>query len=890
MEAREFQSGFTSMQRFYDIDSRKLSLREYWGGSKSPVFLIACLFKWLGVRMPCSFDDPNTESTVPFIVNKLPDEVNEDFLPVSDQLNRLGFVDAVPYIIHDPGTQTTIYWLTYRHKSGKHFARIHQRYWHQAIRSNRGLFPIFFTHFTDGTYLVSSGGKQDILSPPTVEMRHEPYLVAEALWEKHCEREAQLEQSKSVAPVNSMEELILAADEYHAVVRDFQLARGVFEPYYIKPSETSAVQHERWEELKAEGSEYAGILLELDNVQKEKPKWGASLWFLFVSIIIFALVGFTSWRWDYVLWLIPVLLFHEAGHWAAMRVFQYRNMRMFFIPFFGAAVVGRHWNVPGWKKALVSLAGPLPGIGLGMILGLLALLLHLPWLTRGALIFIAINAFNLLPVLPLDGGHICLNVLFCRHRYLVVAFRVLTVGALVMMAMMKFGDLFIWLALVMALSLPSAIRLAAITDELRKRNLPPPAPHEDAIPAPTARAIIAALQERTPRQLPDKAWAYQVLNVFESLNARPPSYLVTAVLLMVQGGSFLLALLFALFLMFSRSNSWSDLIWAAEQQPQNPASCATVNLWRTEYAITNPPVQRDIMVATLPRQAMAAVNFTNLSGRISGNEQLALVGRSIFLTLAATNETARASWYKEFSSLTTNSFVATSNDWVVANISFLAPTPQAATNLTQDLDDYLQFTDELRLIPPWSPEARGQAYRQARHARAQWHRVARARSAVWNDTSVTNFAPRIRLARQQGDDEKVATLTKEREEAVAAAEQTIRDGLRTNGVDPVPTDLLELQAQWTEVSLTNEVERAGVRTKLEQMMGAVKMEGDQPAPGADDYCAGAGMVALRGAWVNIRYISLHNATVGLPTLVDWLCDSGCSNIKYEVSKVGREEE
>ena len=52
-----------------------------------------------------------------------------------------------------------------------------------------------------------------------------------------------------------------------------------------------------------------------------------------------------------------------------MRIFHYRNLRMFFIPLFGAAVTGRNWNVPGWKKALVSLAGPLPGIALGIFLG-----------------------------------------------------------------------------------------------------------------------------------------------------------------------------------------------------------------------------------------------------------------------------------------------------------------------------------------------------------------------------------------------------------------------------------------------------------------------------------------------------------------------------------------
>jgi len=39
---------------------------------------------------------------------------------------------------------------------------------------------------------------------------------------------------------------------------------------------------------------------------------------------------------------------------------------MFFVPLLGAAVMGRHYNVKGWQKAVVSLAGPVPGILVGL--------------------------------------------------------------------------------------------------------------------------------------------------------------------------------------------------------------------------------------------------------------------------------------------------------------------------------------------------------------------------------------------------------------------------------------------------------------------------------------------------------------------------------------------
>ena len=53
--------------------------------------------------------------------------------------------------------------------------------------------------------------------------------------------------------------------------------------------------------------------------------------------------------------LLGVLLFHELGHYAGMRLFGYRDVRMFFIPFFGAAVSGRREGVAAWKEAIVLL-------------------------------------------------------------------------------------------------------------------------------------------------------------------------------------------------------------------------------------------------------------------------------------------------------------------------------------------------------------------------------------------------------------------------------------------------------------------------------------------------------------------------------------------------------
>jgi hypothetical protein len=63
--------------------------------------------------------------------------------------------------------------------------------------------------------------------------------------------------------------------------------------------------------------------------------------------------------------LVGVLLFHELGHYAGMRLFGYRDVRMFFIPFFGAAVSGKRGGVARGKRgscccSVLSRASPSP--------------------------------------------------------------------------------------------------------------------------------------------------------------------------------------------------------------------------------------------------------------------------------------------------------------------------------------------------------------------------------------------------------------------------------------------------------------------------------------------------------------------------------------------------
>lgn len=160
-----------------------------------------------------------------------------------------------------------------------------------------------------------------------------------------------------------------------------------------------------------------------------------SLTLLLVTIVLFFSSGIISATWQEVLILIGVLLFHELGHFVAMKLLKYDDVKMFFIPFVGAAVSGRAKKETALKSCIVTLMGPFPGIVVGAFLYFLFAWTNKYYLLKTSEVMLLLNAFNLLPIMPLDGGRF-LDVLFVRRRVFRLLFALF--GAAV----------FLWLAVV----------------------------------------------------------------------------------------------------------------------------------------------------------------------------------------------------------------------------------------------------------------------------------------------------------------------------------------------------------------------------------------------------------------------------------------------------------
>jgi Zn-dependent protease len=121
---------------------------------------------------------------------------------------------------------------------------------------------------------------------------------------------------------------------------------------------------------------------------------------MLVSVAAYALI----WGWQFAAGFVLLLFVHEMGHVIQLRREGVPASAPLFIPFLGAFVGMKKMPEDAAAEARVGLAGP--------VLGSLACLVPLAIYGAGgsdmfrALAFTGffLNLFNLLPVLPLDGG------------------------------------------------------------------------------------------------------------------------------------------------------------------------------------------------------------------------------------------------------------------------------------------------------------------------------------------------------------------------------------------------------------------------------------------------------------------------------------------------------
>lgn len=166
----------------------------------------------------------------------------------------------------------------------------------------------------------------------------------------------------------------------------------------LKPGRQSPIRRR----LSAGGAAILALLAKFKAILLLLPKLKlfASSGTILVSLAAYALL----WGWPFAAGFVALLFVHEMGHVIALRREGLRASLPMFIPFMGAVIAARSLGRNALAEARVGLAGPILGsVGAAACI--------LVWQATDndlwrALAFTGffLNLFNLLPVVPLDGG------------------------------------------------------------------------------------------------------------------------------------------------------------------------------------------------------------------------------------------------------------------------------------------------------------------------------------------------------------------------------------------------------------------------------------------------------------------------------------------------------
>jgi Zn-dependent protease len=130
--------------------------------------------------------------------------------------------------------------------------------------------------------------------------------------------------------------------------------------------------------------------------------------------LVLALASFAAYAflftWQFAAIIVGMLVIHECGHLACMKHYGMKTRGIYVIPLLGAAAVAEDYFPSRRAEATIALAGPLTGGVLAAGTGLMYFATGNGAFAAAAAWMALINLFNLLPVVPLDGGRVVKSI------------------------------------------------------------------------------------------------------------------------------------------------------------------------------------------------------------------------------------------------------------------------------------------------------------------------------------------------------------------------------------------------------------------------------------------------------------------------------------------------
>lgn len=322
--------------------------------------------------------------------------------------------------------------------------------------------------------------------------------------------------------------------------------------------------------------------------------------FLLFTVILFTLGFGFLFSFELALLLVVVIFIHEGGHLLAMSLTGYKDLKMLFIPLFGAVAMGTAKNVPPHKKVITYFAGPVPGILLAFLILVIVRYTNTPILPGSTILTVVIlllliNYFNLVPVIPLDGGQILNTIFFSRFAVIQSLFLITSLISLAAIAILLREPVLLIAVLIIPFAYRNHFIQRKLTSQLQQQLKNRELIGETAL----LKETFLLLKQEPYNQYPFQRKIQVVKYVEENVNA-PKASGKTVILTLL-----FYTIVFILPVGYFLAHSWS---WIFPFLPKSSDPCAIVQQMKIPG---DTPVQasRFERVRSLPGQGPALVFY-----------------------------------------------------------------------------------------------------------------------------------------------------------------------------------------------------------------------------------------------------------------------------------------
>ena len=885
--------------RFYQVNGNKLSLAEMRAGGNS---WFSAAFSWVFcktalVKVSGSMDVPAVSEWGAFEVDRdaVGAETDQLLEPEVESLMALGFTDPIYHSLFHAPSATLYQSVTLRHDSGRAIAQVCRRPWLYPRPMKERMGATIISAARNGGFIISGSEELDVTLPAGYLVQCEQGVSNEGLWAMHQQRLAS-EQVEVISTQQAMRDVL---DRFHYEASALYLKRGVFTELDDERQARAArlAFDERPTSIDVARSE--GVLWQVYEQQKSKGTMKSTLMLLFISLILFVVLGGAAWPWRFVLLLIPILLFHELGHLLAMWVFRYRNLRMFFIPLLGAAVTGKHYTIAGWKKAIVYLMGPVPGIFVGIVIGIVGMVLDHDLLIELASLMLVLNGFNLLPFPPLDGGWITQVLVTSRNFRIDMIFRGIAAIGIMGLGGILGARLLLFLGILILVGLGAVYRVGMAVETVRKRSdLPPPDEHGEELSHATMLPLIDQLEQQTRRGQSSRTLAQQAIMAYESLYARTPGVWASLGLGTVYLGSFGMVLLFGLIMLVATQVDMGQFFNMAIDQPAYQYSCEESATHKridvADGAIT--------LVGTFSSHDEAEKVLSLLANEAPEGSQQLVVGQTVMLVLPK-EASDRAREMSDWFIYQGGELIVHRPDALInGRLMLIFNTSEEAEEVVRQLEDYLNGGMQMALIPPWSEtETVTEAHRNARLT----YRLLSSTYIDYEDEQLIELDEKLADAQRFGEQDQIDALEAQYDKRMEVLKVEQRQALMDEHEGKLDSRVIELYDQMptvtdhmpvtADLSAEGKVEgvdyeayREAMNSWLQEMsvlLGRQAEAGKEVKSHAADSVYG-GYIERNGPIVSVEWCSFNEPAVGLPAMLRWLLCEHKARIKYQLYEGG----